>query len=287
MITFVVGTPGAGKTLLLTHLATYIMRNQGYANYRMLKRENAQLNNNGYNLSLPPQKHLVYADYDISITRKLQAYSISGYEIGLANPYFYTTYIPAYATIFLDEAQRYYDSRMSRYLRDDVYHWYQIHRHNDYNVYMSCQRLANIDVNIRALGGCFLVIDKLNIDKDEYGFFRKITWTVRKFHSCDTAEQYTLARDTKQKCDMGTVDKIVADYDVSRYYNTKSCKPAFYAGLETADYQYYVNAGYTFSAESFVDYNNTHAFSAPIGYWKNTDYDKQILKQIGVTSYGN
>lgn len=287
MITFICGIPGAGKTLLLTHLAVQAMLN-GVSNYRALKRETLQLNSGGFNLDLPPQRHVVYTDYSVKANKRISSYSINGYDIALPNPYFTEiTYVPAYAQIFLDEAQRYYDSRMSRYLRDDVYHWYQLHRHNGYNVYMACQRLGNIDLNLRSLGECFIVIDELEVKSNEWGIIDKIIWHVHKFRSCDVAERYMLARDSHEDINLGEKAQIIADYNVLKCYDNKSCKPAFYAGLETQNYKYYMNAGYVFTAESLAEYNQTHAFTAPVGYWKNTEYDKKILNKLGVTYYGN
>ena len=284
MLNFICGVPGSGKTLLLTHLAIQEML-AGINAYRVAKKEIAVLNSSGYNLDYPPQKHLVYADYDISLSRKRSSYAISGYELGKPNPYFYTRFLPVGSKIFLDEAQRYYDSRMSKYLRDDVYQFFQIHRHNDYNIFFACQRLGTIDANIRALGQHFIIIDKLDIKKDEFNSFSKITWYTTIFDSCDVAEAYMLNRDKKEYHKVGKKEKIVVNYDVSRCYDSKSCKPLFYAGLEIANYEYYHNAGYSLDLTSIAEYNQANAFVAPVGYWKNTEYDKKILQKIGVKNY--
>lgn len=134
MITIVSGFPGSGKTLYLTKLIAEKMINDGLKDYLNLKKKLKKAG--GFSaLELPPQRHLVFSDYPVRINSRLHSYDISGFEIGLPNPYFKTKLIPPYSTIFLDEAQRYYDSRFSKYLREDVYRWYQMHRHNDYKHY--------------------------------------------------------------------------------------------------------------------------------------------------------
>ena len=190
MITIICGIPGAGKTCKLTHFIVQRMLDHGLEDYLNLKREINQLSKGGFsNLELPPERHLCYADYTVRVNNRLKAYYIDGFQLALPNPYFETANIPPYSTIFLDEAQKYYDSRMSKYIREEVYRWFQFHRHNDYNIYMACQRLGNIDLNIRGIAERFIVVDNLVVKEDNYGRVVKLKWTSREFFSCDTTER--------------------------------------------------------------------------------------------------
>ena len=64
-------------------------------------------NTNGYNsLQQPPQKHLCYADFNFRLNKRLQAYRVDGYRIGLENKFFKTQKFPVGSSFFLDEAQR-------------------------------------------------------------------------------------------------------------------------------------------------------------------------------------
>ncbi len=283
MITIISGVPGAGKTALLTYLLVMRMMEDGFNDWRNCKRELTALNDGGFNnLEPPPQRHMCFSDYKVKLNRRFESYYIDGFQIGMPNPFFETVFIPPYSTIFLDEAQRYYNSRMSKYLREEVYQWYQFHRHNDYNVYMACQRLANIDVNIRGIAERFIVIDDIDIKENSWGMVTKITWTVRIFHSCDTAESYMLAKERNENKDIGEVKQFTTDLCIFDYYDSKGMKPAFYSGNENRPFDYYTDDGYQFTLESFVKFNNTHFYVAPKGYWKNAKHDEEILKERGL-----
>ena len=282
MITIISGFPGAGKTLYLTNLIAEQIINKGLEDFLNLKKELKKMSNGGMDYNLPPQHHLVFSDYPVKINRHLHSYDISGFEIGLPNPFFKTKVIPPYSTIFLDEAQRYYDSRFSKYLREDVYRWFQLHRHNDYNIFMSCQRLANIDVNIRAIAENCIVIDSVEFKKDTYGQVKKIVWKMRKFHSCDTAETYMLSREKGQKSDIGEKLEVVSKIPITYFYNTKSCKPVFYNSKYYESFDYYFDEDYVFTLNSFIDFNNKHYFVAPTGYLKNAKNDEKILEKGGI-----
>ncbi len=284
MLIFITGIPGAGKSSYLAKLAVDYMLN-GRAKYIECKREFNTLNNSGCALTLPPQKHLVYSDTSITYGRRYATYNIDGFWLGVAIPLFTTSsFIPPFSTIFLDEAQRYYDSRMSKYLREEVYRWYQLHRHGDYNVYMTCQRLGNIDINLRAIAERFLVMDKIEVRTNDFGVVSKITWCYHEFASGDIAEKYQLANDNLEYEKMGKIVKDSIDYDIFSCYNSKSARPVFYKNIINYNMpiDYYTEQGYQFTRESFVSYNNSHYFTAPLGFWKNPERDKKVLKDLGV-----
>ena len=281
MITFICGIPGAGKTSYLANLAIREMIN-GRINYLNCKRDFKLLNESGFNLNLPPLKHLVYCDTSIHFGKKYYSYFCDGFSIGLPNPFFETDFIPPYSKIFLDESQRYYDSRMSKYLRDDVYKWYQLHRHNDYDVYLACQRLGNIDLNIRSIGERFLIMDKISVIKNEYGFITNVLWFFTEFNSCEIAEEYQLSNNKSNYEKYGKKLIDTCNFNIFSCYNSKSNRPLFYQNVYNSDIDYYLDSGYQFTLESFVNFNNTHYFTAPKGYWKNAERDKLILKSLGV-----
>lgn len=285
MITIISGNPGAGKTCLLTYFLVQKLLNDGVDDWRKCNRELSTMRNGGFKMLEPPtQRHLLFSDYTVKFGRRFQSYYIDGFQIGMPNPFFKTIFIPPYSTIYLDEAQRYYDSRMSKYLREEVYRWYQLHRHNDYNIYMACQRLGNIDLNIRGIAERFIIIDNIDIKKNSWGLVTKITWKIRTFHSCDTAESYMLAKERNEDKNFGEVSEISTDLCIFDYYDSKSCKPAFYDMRYNQAFDYYTDEGYEFTVNSFIEYNNAHYFSAPQGFLKNAKYDEQILKQLGVNS---
>ena len=128
MITIICGEPGHGKTALMTYFAIQKMLYEGFEYYYNSTRRIDKLKAGGFtSLDLPKQRHTVYADYVIkSQFPASQSYYVDGFNIALPNPFFDTTFFFPYSQIFLDEAQKYYDSRMSKYLRECVYRFYQL-----------------------------------------------------------------------------------------------------------------------------------------------------------------
>ena len=285
-ITIIVGKPGAGKTVFATNILANKMFNS-FEDMLCLKQEIKKLKEGGFTmLDLPPQRHLCYADYKVKISRTTQAYTIDGYKIGLPNPYFETIFIPPYSTIFLDEAQRYYDSRNSKGLRSEVYNWYQLHRQNHYNIYLICQRLGNIDLNIRSIADKVIVIDELNMKKDKYGRVSKFTWNIREFESADTAEDYCLKKDRSEYANLGIKQTVISKLPLFQYYDSFANKPAFFNGKEYEKFNYTIEPNYKLTIDSFIEYNENHLYSAPKGYWKSADYDKKVLEKME-KQYGN
>lgn len=253
---------------------------KGVSDFRYAKKEIEHLQQVGFpSLEIPPQKHLCFSDYDFCINRKFSSYRVSGFELALKNKYFKTVSLPVGSSIFLDEAQRYYDSRFSFFLREQVYRWYQLHRHNKYNVYLTAQRLSNIDVNIRAIADKYIVIDNLDVKTDELGRVVRIKWLTRQFTSCEAAESYQMAKERSEISKLGVVEEISTDVDIFRFYDSYSNKFVFYDTSYSQDgilyYDYFTEKGYAFTLEGIVKFNNENYFCFPKGYLK-----KQRLEEV-------
>lgn len=283
-ITIIVGKPGKGKTVFTANIIANKITNS-LGDYINLKREIKHLKLGGFTLlDLPPQKHLIYTDFKFKINKKIESYYIDGYKIGLPNPYFETQFIPPYSTIFLDEAQRYYDSRNTKSLRTEVYNWFQLHRQNHYNIYLVCQRVENIDINIRALADRIIVIDDLKIKTNEFGVVEHFKWITREFESPDTAEEYCRKKDRDEVSMLGKKVIVESKLSLFNYYDSFGNKPIFFNGKENSPFDYHIERKYNYSVESFVEYNENHYFTAPQGYWKSADYDKKINKKMEVNT---
>lgn len=268
-MTIICAPPGAGKTAYIS-LLQYNAMFFGRKDYLCAKHEINYLKQNGFSkVELPPQKHLCFSDYNFKINKRFENYKINGYEIGLTNPYFKTVFFPVGSWIFLDEAQRYFDSRMSLFLREEVYRWFQLHRHNGYKIFMTAQRLANIDINIRAIADEFIVIDKLEIKHDCYGRVKKIIWYTSQFISCEVAEQYQLAKEKGEMSKLGKKVKVETDLNIFKYYDSMSNKPVFYnISQRDLEYDYFTEQGYSFSMKGICEFNTNNYFVAPKGYYK-------------------
>ena len=288
MIIIISGKPGSGKTLLMSYFQSKEMTDDGFEDYVDSLREIEELKDGGFKqLEPPPQPHLCYSDYGFKINEQLQSYFVDGFKFMLPNPFVKNTFFaPPYSKFFFDEAQRYWDSRMSKYLREEVYRIFQIHRKNHWRIFMTCQRLGNIDLNIRGIADLFIICESCEVKEDKYGFVKSITWQTRQFTSPEMAENYMLAVEKNQKSDLGKVVEITTKEPITEYYDSYDCKPLLYDTKYYDNFDYYTDDGYEMTLESFVEFNNTHYYVAPQGYWKNAEYDKKILKGLE-KYYGN
>lgn len=285
MFCIIYSRPGKGKSLLLSHIQKLKKCEEGFSDFIKCKRELKTLNNTGASFKMPPQRHLCFSDYSHTY-RKIKSYYLDGFRLALPNPYFETALIPPYSNIFLDEAQRYYDSRMSIFLREEVYRFYQMHRHNHYNIFMTCQRLANIDVNIRSLADYYLYIKESKLKTNEFGQIIGFKIKLKVFTSLDVAEAYQTAEEKGESKKWGKDFVVEDNYDIGRTYDTHNCKPAFYnMAYGYRDFDYYTENGYEFSLNGFIEFNNTHYFVAPKGYYKNKKQDEAILQKGGLYGY--
>lgn len=283
-ITIIVGKPGVGKTLFATNIISNKMLDSS-EDLWCYKYELKRLQNGGFSyLEMPPQRHLCYADYCVKVNKRLEAYSIDGYKIGLPNPYFITQFIAPYSTIVLDEAQRYFDSRNSKLLRPEVYNFFQLHRQNHYNIILVCQRLANIDVNIRDLAEKIIVINDLSMKEDKYGRIYNFKWKIKEFESPEVAKDYCEKKDNEEYARLGKDLIITSDLPLFDFYSSYSNKPAFYNGNELKNFDFDIEERYITSVESFANYNSLHSFTAPQGYWKSAEYDKKINKKLEINT---
>lgn len=278
MITIICGEPGRGKTALMTYFAVQKMVDEGFTLWWQSCREIDNLKKGGFSALVSlPQRHTVYADYLIK-NRYMQAqsYYTSGFNIALPNPFFQTTFFAPFSQIFLDEAQKYYDSRMCRYLRECVYRFYQLHRHNHLDVYMTCQRLGNIDLNIRDIAERIIYVNNITTKTDALNRIIECKWNVVEFNSLKDAEAYIDNNNKSVACKSQT---YTFNGNIFDYYNSYGNTPVFYDGNYNRTYDCMLETPYADTVESYMAYNCNHMYYAPVGFWKNEKRDSEILKQ--------
>ena len=233
MITIIFGSPRAGKTALMTHLLTQAMFDR--ERYRNMARAIEQKNDGGFVLSTP--KHCVVANYDIVGKKFGYSYRISRrvnpFRLGYTNDKVKTHFIEPFTVIGITEGQKYFNSRMSLYYPDWQSRWFEQHGHNNYDIYIDVQRPKLIDLNIRELAQFIEILHKEN-RQDKNGKVTSIKWTIRRFAGSAELDQYLSSgkRDTTTY----TQETIVADYNIHDCYNSQMCKPKFYDGHMTSDF---------------------------------------------------
>ena len=266
MIDIIFAPPRTGKTCLMTHLLNMGMydrqRNRAMQNEILLKRLN------GFDTLTVPQ-HCVSANYDI-FGRKFRysrRYSrrINPYRLGFANPYVDVHFNLPYELIGITEAQKYLNSRMSKYFPDWQSRWYEQHGHNNLDIYLDTQRPMLIDVNIRELSS-FTEIMSLDVKYDDFGQARRLTWIVRQIPNSSLFEKYMSSGKQDKSC--FTEQKIIADYNVFDCYDSQSCKPKFYDGHIGQDFDYEQAEETDETIDGYIRYLKEFDDELPDGYYK-------------------
>jgi hypothetical protein len=241
MITAIIGKPGAGKTALMTARAINNMFGDVARDDIKNCKANLKGTNGGYGagLVLPRDKrHLVYADYKIEKKvyggRDLVRHPCNGYYLALPTPidqqpenYVKPMLIPPYSHIYLDEAQRYFDSDIWNRLSQDVKLFYEMHRHNHLDVTYTCQRDTRIAASIRQLVGEVIDIQSVKVKRG----WRKVytVWEYLTFSSTEAHEAYTKSSVKTRKRDLTTF-KI--EGNVFRWFSSYERQDLFYKDLD-------------------------------------------------------
>lgn len=149
----VCGKPRKGKTslvvaMILNEYMKYINSNWA-SSVRYTKNQNTVY---GYNRTLPPQRHVVSANFDIyKRVPKMHSYHISGWEFGCPNPFVYTKPLIPFGVYAFDEAQRYYDSKGDSKLPPWVTQAFELHGHLFLTIFLITQRYIRLNSDIREL----------------------------------------------------------------------------------------------------------------------------------------
>lgn len=251
MITIIFAPPRTGKTCFMTHCLNMIAFDR--SRYKLMKQELEYKNKHGFKLTIPP--HCVSSNYSIKF-RKF-GYSprpsrlINPYRLGFENEYVKTHFNMPYEAIGITEAQKYLNSRMSMYFPVWQSRWYEQHGHNNLDIFLDTQRPMLIDINIRELS-CFIEIVDLKLMYDEYGKVCKLKWAIREIENSQLFDKYMLSGKKDKSC--YTEKTVIANYNVFALYDSRSCKPKFYAGHLQDDFDYNKSSETEDSMKGYIKY---------------------------------
>ena len=271
-VTIVYGPPRVGKTARMTALALEDMRTR--TGYRECKKRVEQMQKVDWDkLTVPESGHMVFADYTIFANRRgtRRSNEVDGYYLGLPNADHPTMFLPPYSQIYLDEAQKYYNSRESKNFSDFVSRFYEFHGHNFYNITMSCQRPSLIDINIRELASFIEIIDLKIIKK--HGRIERLQWLCHEFENW-----FVLDKHQKSGKADGDYKKVVYTFEgnIFNHYDSYGNKGAFFKDKYDEDFSVIPSEWVGLSLDEIKLWNLKHDFTVPDTYYKK---DKKSKKE--------
>lgn len=235
MITIIFGAPGAGKTALNTYFLQKLYEEEGKELLELTRKSIIEENAKRKVPLTLPEKAPIFSNYKVNLRtgykRYYQPYFINGFHIGLENPKKHPImYLPKGSKVFLNEAQKYYDSRKK--VPDWVSRFYEEHRHNIYDFYIDVQREKLIDLNIRALCKRFIELQSVEPVKNWTGDIERTIFHCREFDNYGDVEQYLNGSGKGYRTATHTYEG-----NIFELYDSYGCADEF-TPPEGADYSY-------------------------------------------------
>lgn len=267
MIIIVFAPPRTGKTLYISSVARHVAfdrkRNRAMQNEILLKRAN------GFeNLNTIPQ-HCVSANYDLCLRefgyRPRLSRRINPFRLGYSNPFVDVHFNIPHECIFIDEAQKYLNSRLAMYYPDWQSRWYEQHGHNDLDIFLATQRPMLIDPNIRELAQ-FTEVVKCELFYDRFGKVCGFKLLLRHIENSGLFDKYMSSGKADKSC---YTEEVYEDYfDVAACYDHQSCKPKFYDGHFDEDFDYSPAIPYGGSIDGYIKYLEEADDELPRGFYR-------------------
>ena len=187
MITIIFGKPGAGKTSLMAHLMIDLYNQHRRELQKTCEDIIIEANRERIHQLPLPEKPPIFSNFAVEFLagykKKFSPYFFNPYYFGIENDEFPVQHILPGGVYFIDEGQRYFNSRKSGSFPDHVSRAFETHRHFKINIYIGVQRPKLIDLNIRELTPRFWEIVDTKHETNNYGGIIKTTWHIREYNS--------------------------------------------------------------------------------------------------------
>jgi hypothetical protein len=226
MITIISGAPGAGKSSLNAYLLKSTYENDGRTLLACCRERIEEINKTRLNPLTKPDKPPIFSDFNVRFlvdyNQYFEPYYINGYFLGLANDRMPTQFLPPFSKVYLDEAQRYYDSRKTASsFPGFVSRLYEMHRHYGLDITLGVQRVKLIDLNVRENCKHFIEVQSIKHVTDEMGRITSTTWYTREFTSWVEFENYlTTGEKTYTEKEYNNVGNIFDCFDSYNYFQS-------------------------------------------------------------------
>ena len=236
MITIIFGSNGVGKSSLMTHFL-----NESAFDARRIFQGQKEVFclNQDLGLNIPTPDHLTYLNGAATFRKvgfdpreNLQLYPG---RLGIqseAPEDVKCQFILPYATLGIDEAQTWFSSR-DGHVENYQFSFFEKHRHNNLNIYMSTTRARLIDLRIRELAQGMHVLSR-KVTEDGYGRM-KVEWLVNLI-DVGEMEGYINAPIQDRKL-YARKTKITCNRNIFEIYDPESCKDLFYKGFSGSDFK--------------------------------------------------
>jgi len=270
------GNQRSGKTLWLAYLAN----SQAYDKNKlgMCHSKVDYLNSIGFNLCKP--KHLTFTDFDLEIHSYRKPaqmnYWIDGFYLGLPHHVvknkkltYRTMFLPPYINIYLDEGNKYFDSRNKEIMPDFRKRWIELLGQWGTELYMVCHRPMLVDLCIRDLSD-FREFLSTDLTYDYFGNIATATIHTR---------YYPTNKDVMAYLEAGVLTKNVKIEDlfidckqicnnIPKYYDTHFFDKAFLRFNEERDFDLIQKKHSCNSIAEIQDFNKRFNYSVPQGLYE-------------------
>lgn len=187
MITIIFGKPGAGKTSLMAHLMTELYATRHRELLKTCK-ELISAENQERIYALPlPEKPPIFSNFNVEFLvgykKKFSPFYFNPYFFGLENDEYPVQHILPGGVYFIDEGQKYFNSRKSGSFPDHVSRAFELHRHFRIDIYIGVQRPKLVDLNIRELTPRFWEVTGVTHETNGYGGIERTIWNIREYNS--------------------------------------------------------------------------------------------------------
>ena len=247
-------------------LATY---EEGYNNYLNCCKAIQELNEAGFNFKYPIQKHTTYFNGNVHFRpiglKAKDTYTFNPWLLGLPSLEHDTHLFLPYGQITIDEAQTFFNSRMSMLFPAYVSRFFELHRQFDLNITLIAQRAGLIDLNIREIAQELLYVEDLDLEEDSLGNLVKATWKIRKFTDNSDLEHYI-----DGKKDLGEEIIIECNENLYKFYDTKFYKFLFLNKRRNQEFLQRSLAPFKYSPEICDMLSEVYKAQAPEGYYKKS-----------------
>lgn len=193
---------------------------------------------------------------------RIKTRKINPYKLGFFNDKVKTYFTAPFDVYGITEAQKYFNSRMSKKYPDWQSRFYEQCGHNNLLFFLDCQRPKLIDANIRDLAKFIEIVHLEKIYKKNK--LVSLIWTINFIENSSLFESYMTSGKTIELPQF----RVKIDYNVFELYNSKLSQPLFFEGHFEEDFNNAEFDDVVRTKESYQKFLEKVEDSLPKGFYK-------------------